>query len=421
MTSTLSLDAAANASFHSTRRRRGFWPILALLAALAALFCLAPSARAADTPEGHARWMGALEGSDAHLKGASILYDFTFSDGEVSVAKSAGVHREVQVFKTTPLGKGLVLSGDPAGPIPELAGAVLEKHLVRHFKIKLPSGATLELRPTILWLSWLHYAFFFGIILLAGNELARHKKWATYTLYFVFPIVLIPLWMHAGFDGLFRWTKLYSAIFGAAVFTLYRHNGLDRFKWMGAAVAGILAINIFEAVTQDYASGHLANYLNAAAGVLNIVTISWWTGIKRDENKPHDMLWPGMTAFWIIAYDAWNITFVYLNFPTTIFYTVAVVVAPTLAALFIKKGTWMQARAYTLAIYMMYIFSFKALAEQYLGLHLALPLPRNEGIAMTMALISVGLNLVYAILYFTWKFTGRAPARLEVGQHPSVI
>jgi len=49
-----------------------------------------------------------------------------------------------------------------------------------------------------------------------------------------------------------------------------------------------------------------------------------------------------MTIGWILAYDIWNITFVYLNFPNTVLFTAMVVLAPTLAAVFIKPGTWMQ-------------------------------------------------------------------------------
>src|SRR3546814_2727079 len=81
----------------------------------------------------------------------------------------------------------------------------------------------------------------------------------------------------------------------------------------------------------------------------------------------------------IIDYDILNITFVYLNFPNTVFFTAAIVIAPTIAAIFVKRGTWMQARAYTLAIYMMYIFSFEVLLSRDIGLQLSLPFPRSEG------------------------------------------
>ncbi|MBV1692740.1 hypothetical protein KRR38_35195 [Novosphingobium sp. G106] len=253
------------------------------------------------------------------------------------------------------------------------------------------------------------------------NELARRSKAAAYTLFLILPVVLLPLWLHSDFDTVFRWVKLYSAIAGAALFTLFRFHGLHRYNWIKILVAAVLAVNIAEAVSQDVASGALANLLNAAAGVLNIVTIHRWLGIHRDDEAPHDMLWPGMTVGWIIAYDIWNITFVYLNFPNTVFFTAAIVIAPTIAAIFVKRGTWMQARAYTLAIYMMYIFSFEVLLSRDIGLQLSLPFPRSEGIALAAALLSLGFNLGYALLHFRWRLTGRAPANIEVGQSESVI
>src|SRR3546814_13056044 len=80
------------------------------------------------------------------------------------------------------------------------------------------------------------------------------------------------------------------------------------------------------------------------------------------------MLWPGMTLGWIIAYDIWNIMFVYLNFPNTVFFTAAIVIAPTIAAIIVQRGTSMPAREYTVAIYMMHIFSSKVLFSLDTGL-----------------------------------------------------
>jgi hypothetical protein len=240
-------------------------------------------------------------------------------------------------------------------------------------------------------------------------------------VFFVLPFALIPLFLNSGFDSVFRWTKLYSAIVGCIFFTLFRFNGLHRYRWAKVVVAVILAVNILEACTQDFTSGHLPNILNALAGVLNILTIARWMGLKRDDAAPHDMLWPGMTVGWILAYDIWNITFVYLNFPNTVLFTFMILLAPTLAALFVKKGTWMQGRAYALGIYMLYIFSFKALADNYLNIAITLPLPRNYGIVMGLALLSLGANLAYTFFHFRWRFTGKTPAYVQIGQSESVI
>ncbi len=389
---------------------------LALLAILAAAPCIA------QVPGNHARWIGTIEGAEANEAGGGLLYDMKFRpDGRLTVEKSTGSRLLREDFHWSEQGDRILVQGEAGGEIDELAGAVLTKVGTSRLQITMANSAVMSFRPSIAWLSWVHFIFFFGVVLFLGNELCRHSKLAAYILFLACPILLIPLWMHAGFDGWFRWAKLYSSIAGAALFTLFRFNGLDRFNWIKVLIAVVLAVNIAEAVSQDFSTGHVPNILNAIAGILNIVTISRWMGLRRDESAPHDMLWPGMTIGWIIAYDVWNFAFVYLNFPNTVFFTIAVLLAPTLAAFFIKPGSWLQARAYTLAIYMMYIFSFRWFAENQLGLQLALPLPRSEAIAYGIAILSISLNVAYALAHFHWRLTGKAPASIEVGQSESVI
>src|SRR3546814_18802628 len=107
------------------------------------------------------------------------------------------------------------------------------------------------------------------------------------------------------------------------------------------------------------------------------------------------MLWPGMTVGWIIAYDIWNITFVYLNFTNTVFFTAAIVIAHTIAAIFVKRGTWMQTRAYTLAIYMMYNFGFEVLLSRDIRHQQSLPVPRRTGTALASSVPRLAFNLAY--------------------------
>ncbi|PZU07758.1 DUF5692 family protein [Sphingomonas sp.] len=399
----------------------GLVALLLMLAMLgASLAWAAPPG--ASVPGRFERWLGALEGKEGTKSGGAIYYDLHFEpDGVVTIEKSEGVHLYKEAASWTRGGDGTFRISGGQGAIPELDGAVFAQPDAHHLSTPLARGPTLSLRPSIAWVTWLHFAFFSVVVIFLGNELARRSRLAAYTLFLVFPVILLPLWLHSDFDTIFRWVKLYSSIAGAALFTLFRFNGLHRYNWVKSLVALVLAVNIAEAVSQDVASGALANLLNAAAGILNIVTIHRWLGIRRDDESPHDMLWPGMTVGWIIAYDIWNITFVYLNFPNTVLFTAAIVIAPTLAAIFVKKGTWMQARAYTLAIYMMYIFSFEVLLTKHIGLQLSVPLPRSEGIALAVAIFSFSFNLAYALLHFRWRMTGRAPERIQIGQSESVI
>jgi zona occludens toxin (predicted ATPase) len=70
---------------------------------------------------------------------------------------------------------------------------------------------------------------------------------------------------------------------------------------------------------------------------------------------------------------------------------------------------------------MMYLFSFKAFADNSLGLTFVIPMPRSENLVLIMALVSLAFNVVYFVLHYRWRFTGKAPANLEVGQSESVL
>ncbi|WP_113924178.1 DUF5692 family protein [Cognataquiflexum aquatile] len=381
-----------------------------------------PFAQAQSLPGDHGRWIGTLEGSMVDSQGSGLVYDFQFKeDGTVDIEKSMTVRKLKQTFNWSMEGSNIVLSGDASGPIGELSDRTITYIDDTRYEFKHVDGETdVEIRKSKPFWSWMHLVFLF-IILMVGNEISRYYKGVSYLLYFILPIVLIPHWMKAGFDGWFRWIKLYSAVAGSVFTTFFRFHNIDGKTWAKFVVMLILAINIAEAVLQDFSQPDLPNIINGIAGVLCMVTISRWKGVKKDEQKPHDMLWPGMTTFWILAYDVWNITFVYINFPNTVAFSFIVLLAPTVAAIWIKKGTYLQARAFTLAIYMMYLFSFKAFADNSLGLTFVIPMPRSENLVLIMALVSLAFNVVYFVLHYRWRFTGKAPANLEVGQSESVL
>jgi hypothetical protein len=139
----------------------------------------------------------------------------------------------------------------------------------------------------------------------------------------------------------------------------------------------------------------LPNILNGIAGVLNIITLFYgWKEIGPDNSKEKDMVWPKMTIFWIIAYDIWNIVYVYLNFPGSTSAQAMVILSCTIPALFIKKGTWLQARAFTLAAWFMYYFTFPRYTEQ-----MELLVPRSYNLMLAVASISILANIVYFFIF----------------------
>ena len=83
-------------------------------------------------------------------------------------------------------------------------------------------------------------------------------------------------------------------------------------------------------------------------------------GIFVDRKyKQQDMLWP-----WIIAYDLWNIAYVYNCVPDHAFYAgLALLLSCTIPAFFIKKGAWLQHRAHTLAFWMMFVMTYLAFVD----------------------------------------------------------
>ncbi len=231
------------------------------------------------------------------------------------------------------------------------------------------------------------------------NEVTRRFKWIGFAAFFVLPIVLTVLWFFVLEDAYMDWfhlVKVYSSTAGCIIFWCIRFVGGTRKdgtkwrladkKWALTLAPLILAINILEACIRDFEIGNLAytvptavdglkvisgpwNYMNAIAGILNIITITGWFGIvlrkKTLKDGSRDMLWPDMLWFWIIAYDLWNFTYTYNCIPSHSWYAgLALLIAPTLCAFTVGKGAWLQHRAQTLALWCMFAQTFPAFQDE---------------------------------------------------------
>lgn len=355
---------------------------------------------------------GAIEGGKGQ---GSSFYIMKFAeDGTMSLTKQFSGNNLTETKKYLVEGNQLMLTGEVGNQITEFDNRSITIESEGVYSIQI--GEKLLVLKTLNGaVSWIHLILVL-LVLMGINELCRYFKIPTVILYFIIPIVLIPYWMNSGITHWFRWVKLYSVVFAAVWFTLVRFTKLGEYKFAKFIASAILCVNIGEAVTQDFSMGYMPNVLNAIGGVFSIITLSRWEAIGPDNTKEKDMIWPGMTVFWIIAYDIWNWTFVYLNFPEHASYHLVVLLACTLPSIFIKKGTWLQARGFTLAGWMIYLFTFQGFIDSNI-----VALPRNETLMLTMGLLSFGSNVIYAVLHFRWKLTGKAPKSLEVGQNPSVI
>jgi hypothetical protein len=225
---------------------------------------------------------------------------------------------------------------------------------------------------------WYSALMWFAVVagLMLINELTRASKWFSLLIYLALPVVLtFTVWIHTAVPGSsvgtwFAWAKVYSSLAGCLGFMGLRFiKGWSQKKYLLVFPPLILSINILEAVIRDFQcysfngfvdgmmiSGGSWNIMNGIAGILNIVAISGWFGIFIGKDKYKDMLWPDMLWFWIIAYDLWNFAYVYNCVPDHAFYAgAALLISCTIPAFFIKKGAWLQHRAQTLAIWMMFV------------------------------------------------------------------
>jgi len=229
----------------------------------------------------------------------------------------------------------------------------------------------------------------FGLI--AFNEFGRTTKWGGILLYIVVPIILtVSVWPKTAAPGneygtgtWFNWVKTYSALAGIIGFMAIRYiPSLAKRKWILFFPAAILAINILEACIRDFQvysyglweGGYVENLwtmsgpwniMNGIAGILNILTICGWFGIVISKSKSKDMIWPDMIWAWIIAYDLWNFAYTYNCISDHSFYCgVALLLSCTIPAFFIVKGAWLQHRASTLALWIMFVMTVPQFADK---------------------------------------------------------
>ncbi|MBQ0093766.1 MAG: hypothetical protein KBS36_03910 [Bacteroidales bacterium] len=231
--------------------------------------------------------------------------------------------------------------------------------------------------------------------LIVTNEIARRTKAGGIFFFLALPLALTVYFIsiavgaacgaewalnnptHVYMNGWFHYAKLYAATAGCIGFMMLKYKwGIGAKEWFKPFPFLIVGLNILIAVGSDFESaikggftggwwystegvwlyGGWWNWLNGIAGILNIACMTGWWGIYSSKDKNHqDMLWPDMTMAFIVAYDIWNFTYTYLNLPTHSWYCgLALLAAPTFAALLWNKGGWIQNRANTLAIWCMF-------------------------------------------------------------------
>ncbi|WP_312372598.1 DUF5692 family protein [Lachnoclostridium sp.] len=310
------------------------------------------------------------------------------------------------------------------------------------FTFNYGSGATV----LSVWLVWiLVFALLFAL-----NEFTRRSTVGGFVCFIVMPVVLSVLWFtvlsDTTYTDWFHLAKVYSATAGCIGFWCIRNlHGTNKKTGKEWRLANnrialcfpplILAINILEAVVRDieiglqyskggiladgsmYVLGGPWNFMNAAAGILNIITITGWVGIcirkKTKSDSSRDMLWPDMMWFWIIAYDLWNFAYTYNCLPGHAWYCgFALLLAPTVCAFTLGKGAWLQHRAHTLALWCMFAQTVPAFIDKG---RFAVSSTYNKGALFiwSFAALAVNIAVVIFMIYRASK-TKRNPYKQEL-------
>jgi len=286
-------------------------------------------------------------------------------------------------------------------------------------------------------ITWQQALMWFAVLggLILVNELARINKWFSLAIFLVLPLILtFTVWPTTAGEGSsvgtwFHWAKVYSALAGSLGFLAIRNiKGAAANKYVLMFPPFILAVNILEACIRDFqvytfhANGIVDgvnmlsgpwNIMNGVAGLLNIITICGWAGIFIGKDKKKDMLWPDMLWFWIIAYDLWNYAYVYNCVGDHSFYAgAALLISCTIPAFLIKKGAWLQHRAQTLAIWMMFVMCWPSFVDTSM---FAVKASLNPNALMFVSSLALASNVaVFAYqLYRIIKFK-RNPLKDEI-------
>ncbi len=339
-------------------------------------------------------WQSIVDGKSGE---GAFFYRLNFKeDGSLEVIKQYGGKDNVVELKTwRQEGDKIIVSSLAGDEISDFDGASLRVENESTLSYE-NDGYVGKVKPYSHWLAIIHWIMIL-LVLIMLNELFRRSKWATIIFFVLLPLILTPLvWSQQGVTYWFKWVKIYSVVFAVIWFTAIRYReSFGKRDFVKLVAALFLAVNIAEAVSQDFSMGYLPNILNGIAGILSIVTLFYgWKQIGADRTKMKDMVWPGMAVLWILAYDVWNIVYVYLNFPGSTSAQFMVILACTIPALFIKKGTWLQARAFTLAAWFMYYFTFPRFTEQ-----MELMVPRSYNLMLIAAILSIALNIAYFVVF----------------------
>ncbi|MFT5302801.1 MAG: hypothetical protein ACI87E_002888 [Mariniblastus sp.] len=201
-----------------------------------------------------------------------------------------------------------------------------------------------------------------GLMLFITYELLlRGGKMATWLTFLILPICLTPFWIANREFGMFAWAKLYTMLTTACWLTSIRFMKSNHPKWAETGLLVLFGVNILEAVAVDASHGQMATNFNAISGVVGIVLVALLAGspnIIGRTGKFSALNIFGISRLMIIAYTLWNLTFLYVNFPTIFGRHIAVLGVPLIIGMY-KPEAWAQSRIYLLALDLIVVATFR--------------------------------------------------------------
>jgi len=275
------------------------------------------------------------------------------------------------------------------------------------------------------------------LVLLGLNELTRRNKLFGIAVFTLLPL-LLAIGVYLGYLGSpsgktwFAWVKVVSALAGVYGFMVIRYTKYGQSRFAYIFPGAILALNIAEAVYREFQvyatfktlsvdaggiliQGGLWNIFNGIAGILCILTLTGFGGIRVSNDQSRDMIWPDMTWLYIVGYTLWNLTYVFNCISNRSMYAgFSILLAAMIAEFFFKRGAWLQHRAQILSLFAIFSLSVDFQSASYFQVLPIYDTMRLMGLSIASLIVNVG---VFAYVIYAATKHKKNPIKHEVYSH----
>ncbi len=208
--------------------------------------------------------------------------------------------------------------------------------------------------------------FFIVLYTLLGYivyEAARRNIQFFLTFFVAAPLLLTPYWIFSEeTHDWFMWGKVYLCLSFIWLMIGARFLGKRSRRTAFFAFYFLLAANILEAAIRVWiVPDCTAALFNGISGILIIFTIPPIKTMSIASNKHSDFLWDTPYS-WIWGYSFWNWILIYILFPYGAGFTISTLLVPLIVS-FQDNRRYIQARAISLAFYLLAIFTFPEWAQ----------------------------------------------------------